>query len=208
MENLTNDKDAALIVLDQSKAYDVIAHDILLGKLRLLGYTNQAITIMASFLAERKQFVQVQGSRSEVLVTGPNSVIQGSVLSSALYLIYVLDTPLIFHDTKHEPLEYRKCSRPSIKTFVDDNYTIVKKSENKDLNQSVKDAMESITEYMTNNKLALNQSKSKIMIISKEPGHEEELQHHPGQQGDPSQRRRSHPGQHSERRPIVGSSSN
>ena len=136
LENLNDDKEMALIILDQSKAFDVIDHKTLLAKLRLLGYSNQAINILSSFLSERKQFVQVQGTRSEILVNSPNSVIQGSTLSSVLYLIYVLDAPLLFHQSNHNPIEYRKCQKPSLKTFVDDMYIVSNKEKNKELSQT------------------------------------------------------------------------
>ena len=38
IEDLKNDKDTALLVLDQSKAYDLVNHKILLDKFRILGF--------------------------------------------------------------------------------------------------------------------------------------------------------------------------
>ena len=134
-------KRTALLILDQSKAYDVIDHKILLSKLQLLGFTNQATRLMSSFLTNQKQFVQVQGNRSDTLLSGQNSVIQGSTLSCSLYLIYILDAPQIFHDQVHSPLDYRQCANPSLKTFVDDMYTLVTKTGNRTLQQEVELSM-------------------------------------------------------------------
>ena len=57
-------KESALIVLDQSKAYDCIDHNILVNKMSIIGFHPQATSIMTSFLADRKQIVQVQAHRS------------------------------------------------------------------------------------------------------------------------------------------------
>ena len=62
LEDMENDTDTALLVLDQSKAYDVVCHRILLLKFEALGLKNQAIEMMRSYLVDRKQFVQVEGT--------------------------------------------------------------------------------------------------------------------------------------------------
>ena len=61
VETMAEEKDAALIILDQSKAYDLVSHVILIHKLEILGFRNQATKIMSSFLSNRKQSVQVEG---------------------------------------------------------------------------------------------------------------------------------------------------
>ena len=103
LENLQNDDDTALIMLDQSKAYKIICHKILLRKLRAIGFTEKATKMVKSFLEERRQYVQIQGQKSETLSTGPQSVVQGSSLSCILFLVYILDLPQVFHETPHPP---------------------------------------------------------------------------------------------------------
>ena len=99
---------------------------------------------MKSFLENRKQYVQVDRFRSENLMVGPNSVVQGSVLSCTLYLIFILDLPELFHKEKHDPIHDRNCSKTSIKTFIDDTYLKVNKENNKDLKTTVGENMEKI----------------------------------------------------------------
>ena len=82
--NLNEDDDSALILLDQSKAYEIICHKILCKKLRIIGFTNQATKIIRNFLKDRKQYVQIQGKKSDKLLTGPQSVVQGSTVSCIL----------------------------------------------------------------------------------------------------------------------------
>ena len=175
MQNLEEDDDSALLILDQSKAYEIVSHEILLRKLHAIGYTNQAIDMIASFLSNRKQYVQIQAMKSDKLLTGPHSVVQGSTVSCILFLIFVLDLPQIFHDTPncpdapHNPQQQSECVEPNTKSFVDDEFIVItkKKDDPTPLKDKIEEAMKKITEYTLANKLALNQEKSLIMIVTK-----------------------------------------
>ena len=170
LENLEKGDNSALVMLDQSKAYEIVNHRILLEKLGAIGFNNQASDLMKSFLSERKQYVQIHGMRSESLTTGPQSVVQGSSLSCVLFLIFVLDLPEIFHETKHEPKEQINCNQPNAKTFVDDVGVIITKRKDDDINSlhnMISTAMDKISQYTAANQLALNKEKSAILIVWK-----------------------------------------
>ena len=126
LNDLNNDTETALLVLDQSKAYDLVNHAILLGKFKILGFNAKAIKTLKTYLDARKQYVQIQDFQSQSLSVGPQSVTQGSTLSCALYLVYILDLPMIFHNQDHTPLEMRTCPSQNLKTFVDDNFMKLK----------------------------------------------------------------------------------
>ena len=142
VEECHSGRESALIVLDQSKAYDCISHPKLLGKIEILGFQPQAQKIMQSFLSQRKQFVQIQAHRSEKLDIGPNSVIQGSTLSCVLFLIYILDMPEIYHEIKHNPQQYRQCNQANLKTFVDGAYIKANKKNNQTLKETIQQTMD------------------------------------------------------------------
>ena len=168
LENLHNEKDSALILLDQSKAYDLVDHPILLLKLQALGLKGKTLQLMENFLQERKQYVQVQGFDSPKLLIGPQSVVQGSTMSCMLYLLYILDLPTLFHNERHTPDEQRRCNATSLETYVDDNYLIATKGDNKDLKEAVQKTMDKISDYTNTNRLQLNSDKSQIMIVTKD----------------------------------------
>ena len=168
MEDDTKGQESALLILDQSKAYNLVSHDLLLKKLEIIGFQPQALRIMKSFLENRKQYVQVDGFRSENLMVGPNSVVQGSVLSCTLYLIFILDLPELFHNEKHDPIQDRNCKKTSIKTFIDDTYLKANKEPNKDLTTTVRENMDKMEEYTKGNQLALNSEKTKIILFTKD----------------------------------------
>ena len=85
----------ATIQTDMSSAFDTVDHQILLSKLEHYGIRGQELKLMLSFLSSRKQFVEIDGIRSDTLQSPDCSVIQGSKLSSLLYTIYVNEVPLL-----------------------------------------------------------------------------------------------------------------
>ena len=105
------------IQLDQSKAYNVIDHDILIAKMEIIGFNRKTIGIFRSYLSERRQYVVINSFPSETLLVGPRSVTQGSTLSCILYLIYIMDITRIYHEINHNPEEYNKCSKTNAKSF-------------------------------------------------------------------------------------------
>jgi hypothetical protein len=74
-------------LLDQSAAFDVVDHEILLQRLEhCFGLTATVLAWMTSYLSDRTQFVNYNG-RSEITVI-QFGVPQGSVLGPLLYVLY------------------------------------------------------------------------------------------------------------------------
>ena len=167
LENVKNDKEIALITLDQSKAFEIVDHEILLRKMKHIGFTDTTLKTMKSYLTTRKQYVQVAGRDSEKLLVGDNSVTQGSTLSCTIYLIYVLDLPAIFHEEMHNPKDEMNCKGTKAKTFVDDAILTTTQGQHKDITQAIETTIEKMENYMKSNKLCLNKDKTKVMILTK-----------------------------------------
>ena len=69
------------ILVDLSKAYDCIPHDLLIVRLEAYGFHEKSLQLMYSYLANRKQRVKIgcyKSSQSKVKIDVP----QGSVLGS------------------------------------------------------------------------------------------------------------------------------
>ena len=79
------------VTTDLSAAYDIIDHEILLDKLSNVGFEDNALLLMRSFLDNRKMFVEIQGFESTATTIGPYSVIQGTKNSGILFTIYNLE---------------------------------------------------------------------------------------------------------------------
>jgi hypothetical protein len=78
------------IFLDLKKAFDVCSHEILLKKLKKMGIQGIAYEWFASYLSNRAQCVDINGSFSDFLALDI-SVIQGSTLGPILFLCYIND---------------------------------------------------------------------------------------------------------------------
>ena len=76
-----------MILIDLQKAFDTINHEILLQKLKCLGFGSASVTWFKSYLENRYFIVNVDDSFSEKapLVCG---VPQGSILGPLIFLIY------------------------------------------------------------------------------------------------------------------------
>ena len=62
---MENDKTPGNLYIDLSKAFDILAFDILLFKLKYYGVTDTALDFMSSYLTNRKQYVVFNNTQSE-----------------------------------------------------------------------------------------------------------------------------------------------
>ena len=89
-KQMENGKTPGNLYIDLSKAFDTLAFDILLFKLKYYGVTDTALDLMSSYLKNRKQYVVFNNTQSEYseVYTG---VPQGSILGPLFYSICIND---------------------------------------------------------------------------------------------------------------------
>ena len=141
------------------KAFDTLDHNILLDKLHHYGGRETPLKLLKSYLSNIQQFVDVKETRSETLpmITG---VLQGSILGSLLFLIYINDFPLSskrLHFIMH-------ADDTTLSTTIDS----FNEYSNKNITSEINNELSKINEWLKINKLSLNKSKTKYMISKKQ----------------------------------------
>ena len=78
------------VLLDLSKAFDSLSHEILLSKLKSLRFSSSAISFIKSFLSDRLQQILLNGVKSDWIEL-KQGVPQGTTLGPLLFNLYVND---------------------------------------------------------------------------------------------------------------------
>ena len=149
-QSLNNGNFCIGIFLDLKKAFDVCSHNILLKKLKKFGIEGKAHDWFKSYLANRKQKVDIMGNLSDE-TTINISVLQGTTLGPILFLCYIND---IFNAT-------------SLATFLfaDDTSCLAEHSNLNELIRFVNSELQKLANWFRSNKMAVNVEKTKYIIF-------------------------------------------
>lgn len=157
-EDIRKDLDARktnfLILLDHSKAFDTVDHNILCFKLKnMFRFANNATQLISSYLNDRYQYVQSNLARSKLLPVR-RGVPQGSIVGPLLFSLYANDLP--------NQLQYCR-----VRMYADDVqlYISCDVSNIEQCISTLNEDLQRVNIWATANGLSINPIKSKCLVI-------------------------------------------
>ena len=138
-------------VLDFSKAFDVVPHQRLLGKVKHYGVNGKTLAWISNFLSGRTQRVVVDGSHS-AWSTVHSGVPQGTVLGPLLFLLYINDLP--------------DCITSRVRLFADD-CLVYRRIKNTDDQLALQRDLDSLETWANTWGMKFNPSKCTVLSISR-----------------------------------------
>ena len=151
-KHLDSKKIVRTFLMDLSKAFDCIPHDLLIAKLHAYGFNKKALTFLYSYIKRRKQSVKINDTESffQILLS---EAPQGSILGPFLFNLFINDLFFFIKDAE-------------LANFADDNTIYVGSKDLTELLEILRKECETAINWFKTNKMIVNPDKFQSMIKS------------------------------------------
>lgn len=151
LRDIDEGKIIGTVFLDLRKAFDMVNHNILLYKMKLFNFSENAIKFFTSYLSNRSQLVQSGNTKSEFLDI-KSGVPQGSILGPIFFIMYVND------------MAYT-CTNSLLDLYADDSSLHKSGTDINEIQYNLQTDLNNIQTWCENNNMALHPRKSQCMLI-------------------------------------------
>ena len=149
---LDENKIVGATLMDLSKAFNCLPHDLLVAKLEAYGLDTKTLKLMLSYLSGRKQCVKIWNSFSLL-----NSILfdipHGSILEPIVFNMFMNDIFFLMGSDLHN--------------FADGNTVTAVAETIEDLINSLEVKTSNIIEWMKDNDMISNPNKFKAIVLTK-----------------------------------------
>lgn len=160
LHSMNEKNNTVALCLDLSKAFDSVEHNILLRKLEKYGVRGIALSLVASYLSDRKQYVAETTEAGHCIKSNileiKRGVPQGSILGPLLYIIYTNDLPLVISE---RVLQFADDTSVVISTKGEGNLTDL-------VSERVGATLGTLDHWFKKNNLLLNVNKTQMIDFS------------------------------------------
>ena len=151
-----------MVLMDLSKAYDCIPHDLLLAKLEAYGFSLDSLNLLHSYLTNRLQRVNINGTYSNWRQV-KSGVPQGSVLGPLLFNLFINDFIYAVENSQ-------------VCNFADDNTIYSCEDSIDNILRSLKGDIDNALKWFKDNRMVANPDKFQVIFMGLEKGQKVSLE--------------------------------
>ena len=138
------------VLMDLSKAFDCLPHDLLIAKLHAYGFCKKTVDLFHSYLSQRRHYTRV-GSASSTILEIILGVPQGSVLGPLLFNVFINDLLIL--------------CKEDICNFADDNTMFVCRPNLLDVLSRIDREIAFVINWFLNNGMVANPDKFQVIFL-------------------------------------------